>query len=353
MTPTSKANWWKTISVAAVLVLFINEYLIYQIQSYRWPKFPSIDRKQGEYQVLLLVADPQLQGYQDEGIFPFGTLARWDIDRYLRNTFTRVYAYSQPDVVLFMGDLFDEGSKATTQEYIQTYSRFNHTFQETKYSKTIYIPGDNDIGGERSDFVTERKVQRFQKHFGDIMELVKYSFIDYIKLDLLTYALTEDKVESAEILKHQRTSQYTVLVNHQTVMLGPKHFSYPITKRLKPKIILSAHWHKAQVFTCHDCLIDDEFSWTINRQDITYIDSYHILDIKDKYSVVEISAPTCSYRMGVVDIGYPVVIIGTDGTLQFTILWTPRRYTMLLGYLIFIVIAVISYIMNFGLCKRR
>ena len=32
-------------------------------------------------QVALLVADPQLQGYQDEAIFPVGQLARWDIDR--------------------------------------------------------------------------------------------------------------------------------------------------------------------------------------------------------------------------------------------------------------------------------
>jgi len=32
-------------------------------------------------QVVLLVADPQLQGWKDEPIFPFGNIIRWDSDR--------------------------------------------------------------------------------------------------------------------------------------------------------------------------------------------------------------------------------------------------------------------------------
>jgi hypothetical protein len=38
-------------------------------------------RDNAKYQVILMVADPQIQGYQDELVFPVGTLARWDIDR--------------------------------------------------------------------------------------------------------------------------------------------------------------------------------------------------------------------------------------------------------------------------------
>jgi len=33
---------------------------------------------------VLLIGDPQIQGYQDEPSFPVGSLARWDIDRYSR-----------------------------------------------------------------------------------------------------------------------------------------------------------------------------------------------------------------------------------------------------------------------------
>lgn len=67
---------------------------------------------------------------------------------------------------------------------------------------------------------------------------------------------------------------------------------------------------QAQVFTCPDCLKEDEFSWTVGRQDLTYIKSYLSLDLRDEYSMMEIAAPTCSYRMGEVNIGYTVVIIG-------------------------------------------
>lgn len=36
--------------------------------------------------------------------------------------------------------------------------------------KVIYLPGDNDIGGEGSDRVTEEKIQRFNKNFPSSVE---------------------------------------------------------------------------------------------------------------------------------------------------------------------------------------
>ena len=50
--------------------------------------------------------------------------------------------------------------------------------------ENIYIPGDNDIGGEGRDLITQRKVNKFQHHFGNITDIIKFSFIDYIKVSL-------------------------------------------------------------------------------------------------------------------------------------------------------------------------
>lgn len=345
-------TWLKIFLCLFLLTFFVNEHLVYWIQSYRWPKLPVIPSS-GKYQVLLLVADPQIQGYQDEPVFPVGTLARWDIDRYLRKTFSYAYSYSQPDVIVFLGDLFDEGSKATKLEYSETLDRFRRIFRETEYIKTIYIPGDNDIGGEWRDFMTERKVERFERHFGNMTDIIKFGFIDYIKLHILTHALSEDKVAAAERLKHRQVSPYTILLNHQTFMVGPKHFVYPITKRLHPKLVFSAHWHKAELFTCDDCLRDDEYSWAVSRQDMSFIDTFLKIDMSGEHSMFELAVPTCSYRMGVVNIGYMVAILGDDGSLQFTVLWLPRRYTMLLGYLVVMVIYLVAYCMHRYGSRRR
>ena len=55
--------------------------------------------------------------------------------RYLRNSFSRAYQHTQPDVIVFLGDLLDEGSKASKNEYLSYVDRFNNIFYETKFSK--------------------------------------------------------------------------------------------------------------------------------------------------------------------------------------------------------------------------
>lgn len=49
-------------------------------------------------------------------------------------------------------------------------------------SQRIYIPGDNDIGGEFRDYRTPQKVDRFEKHFEQVDGIVRHEFIDFIKV---------------------------------------------------------------------------------------------------------------------------------------------------------------------------
>jgi len=49
--------------------------------------------------------------------------------------------------------------------------------------QTIYIPGDNDIGGEGYDMALAWKVKRYEKHFGNISDVVKFGFVDYAKVN--------------------------------------------------------------------------------------------------------------------------------------------------------------------------
>lgn len=66
-------------------------------------------------------------------------------------------------------------------------------------------------------------------------------------------------------------------------------------------------------YVCNDCMshksdVEMEY-WPVHRRDIT--DTHHLIeiDLTDRDALNELMIPSCSYRMGEVNIGYGVVII--------------------------------------------
>ena len=64
---------------------------------------------------------------------------------------------------------------------------------QTPVFQNVYIPGDNDIGGEGADFRTKFKISRFERHFENLTGVVNVHFIDFIKVSsyCLSFKLTE------------------------------------------------------------------------------------------------------------------------------------------------------------------
>ena len=129
------------IMVLLVSIIY-NEYMAYFSHYASWPKLPvkklykdnNEEESTEEILKILFVADPQIQGYLNEG--STGPVRRWDIDRYLSKTFSwAMYAYD-PGVVIFLGDLIDEGSEADKDDYLDYVSRFRNIYSlhsETRY----------------------------------------------------------------------------------------------------------------------------------------------------------------------------------------------------------------------------
>ena len=89
-------------------------------------KHNPLDESSEDVLKILLVADPQIQGYLNEG--STGPIKRWDIDRYLSKTFSwAMYAYD-PQLVIFLGDLIDEGSEADQDDYLDYVTRFKNIY---------------------------------------------------------------------------------------------------------------------------------------------------------------------------------------------------------------------------------
>jgi len=87
--------------------IFYNEFFVHFSAYNKWPSFSSPE----DCIRILFVADPQIQGLKYES--SLGAITRWDSDRYLSKTFSwATYAFS-PQVVVFLGDLIDEGKLKT------------------------------------------------------------------------------------------------------------------------------------------------------------------------------------------------------------------------------------------------
>ncbi|KAK7498476.1 hypothetical protein BaRGS_00010136 [Batillaria attramentaria] len=317
-------------------VIFTNEYLVYWVQSLRWPALPVQSRDTNEEVVVLLVSDPQLIGIQDEHGFPIGTITRWDSDRFLRKTFSLAYSYARPDVVVFLGDLMDEGSKATRSEYESYLSRFHSIFYPIRDSKVVYVPGDNDIGGEGVDFRTPFKISRFERHFANLTGVVSAFFIDFLMLDFRSqYDSPVEKKHAFTEMAHQLKAPIRVVVNHESVISKMKMLVYPMLKLVQPNLIFSGHWHESFHYVCETCLSSNEDMdhWPVHLRDLRNLHSFTDVDFTNLLAVNEVMVPTCSYRMGTTTMGYGVAVFKRSGSMQYSILWLPSRYLQLYVYL--------------------
>jgi hypothetical protein len=247
----SSRRYLKAIAFAGLLLVFYNEFLVYWLSYLSWPqlhKEAQFYYKNGSYITdvdkrplrLLLVADPQLIGENDEH-WSISWIARWDSDRYLRSSFILANSYVKPDAVLYLGDLFDEGLKSSNQQYERYFNRFKTIFRldkpaTTGNAKQIFLAGDNDIGGEYMGDRNERLEDRYETYFGPMIDVIKLSkMTEFVKLDLdytvsfynrLKRGYVLDLLQRSQKLEANMTGmpseKFTIILNHQSLVRKTK-----------------------------------------------------------------------------------------------------------------------------------
>lgn len=118
------------------------------------------------------------------------------------------------DVVCFMGDLMDEGSVATDEAHARYAERFRSIFATSSNVALMHIPGDNDIGGEGSDRVTDRKVKRFKNAFDEHSSIVMGNRYRLINTNMMTH--TYPDISDAEIDDH-----INIVLSHMSILSYP------------------------------------------------------------------------------------------------------------------------------------
>lgn len=315
-----------------ILFLYISylEYFTYVFHSKSWHKLSCPPNS--HCTSLLLVADPQILGEHDEP----NKITIWDSDRYLRRTFASALLHTKPDGVIFLGDLMDEGNRADDFQFQRYVDRFFTIFPQDSLPKTIFLPGDNDIGGENGDPILPSIVERFQYSFHKKSEL-RVGSCKILKVN----AVLEP---TPRVSKNEAFSDadIRIAVSHFPLLGMSTPFTHRMLKDYKPEVIFSAHSHLSRLkgasmstpSTFFDVLGPMPLNARNRSRGADYDDGW-----PHPSMVYEIEVPTCSYRMGVDNMGYGYALIDeTRRELQYGVLWLPHRIFHLKLYFVPIVI---------------
>ncbi|XP_063920022.1 uncharacterized protein Mppe isoform X2 [Zophobas morio] len=304
--------------------VFYVEFYLYLSNTLSWLK-PKCGNRNNCTNILL-VADPQVLGERKE-MFSFVTpFSIADSDFFLKKTYSWAYRFAEPDVVIFLGDLMDEGSIARDEEFFAYARRIYNVFTDSSPTavKHIWLPGDNDVGGEEFDGITDQKMKRFHRAFPQ-PELIVHKNITFFKINRL--------ILSIPVFKEKRdfydTSKIFIGLSHLPLIFLPSPFVEKVFRKMLPQVLFTAHEHKSMIVIT-DALIRQDSQIIPVTPDNNKIYEYP-LGSTDMYEFI---IPTCSYRMGTDKIGYGFAVL-EQNEIRYTVLWSPSRFTQLYYYSIF------------------
>ncbi|XP_074637466.1 metallophosphoesterase 1 homolog isoform X1 [Acropora palmata] len=281
---------------------------------------------------LLLVSDSQIQGFRNEPPGIVGYITRLDADWYLWKVFRLMISVFSPDAVIHLGDIFDEGNIATDEEFVQYKARHDRIFSVPLGVPKIHVAGDNDIGGEGMDRITKRLVSRFSHHFGsvnDVIELKSYQIIKVNSLILQSRPLRQEEWSVynktstfiEELPSRLNRNKSSILIGHILLYMIESKTAIKLIKSVQPKYAFSGHIHKSATI-------------------------YHR---RGSVTVTEYVLPTCSYRMGTNRMGAAIAVLGADGSMDYSVLSFPTRYTF---FYIYLLVLVNCLIMRLAFLKK-
>jgi len=393
---------YNKLSVMIILgAVLYSEYFAYYSAYSRWPSLP-IQQKDGILKILF-VADPQIQGLLHEGSQPWAAIRRWDADRYLSKGYGWArWAYgsgNEFDLVVFLGDLLDEGSEANDVDFAEYVQRFRNIYDLTDSvncsenedkggCQAVFVPGDNDIGGEGLDPVTASKAARFKASFPS---KANYNFHSAnVSLDLIPVSALLEKLNSEKEFSYKEVVERTkqpnnirLVVSHFPIIpinIGDeilRKFSEDVRTYLKPSLVFSAHAHRGMDYAE---LTPPSPSGALKTKEedkgrmvnITYYSLLRYQTDKARLRqqtefqtypfhqnpsdvIHEVNVPTASYRMGVKEmaLGIAIVDLNQSEILWYANLWLPSRFALLFVYIAAVLTAVVLLIVGKVQSYRR
>ncbi|KAL7632932.1 UNVERIFIED_CONTAM: hypothetical protein RMT77_016759 [Armadillidium vulgare] len=312
----------KFILVFLVILVFSNEWITFMVKTHSWQSLAV--KKDDDSLRILIVADPQILSVISEPTFPFNYVAVWDANRFVSRSFHLSLVHTNPDVIIFLGDLINDGSISTNEEFQNLVKTFKSLFPISSSAKVFYIPGDNDIGGERQDRVTSEKVLRFNQAF-NVTNRMHHKFLSLIHINVIPGA---EKATATHIPETEKSpsSDLNIIVSHLPLLPGAVEKTMHRIRDAKPNLIISAHDHDSYKFLGKKSDPKAYQFWVLRDEEKIWD-----FDLNSE-ELIEISAPTCSYRMGQKKYGFGYGLLSKNGGFKYTVLWLPSRFSQLWCY---------------------
>ncbi|CAD0195879.1 unnamed protein product [Chrysodeixis includens] len=301
------------------------EWFIYIVQQQYWTDLECSEHDSSCTKILF-IADPQIQG--DLAVPPpLSYLFNWDSDRYLKSTFRVVAKYFKPDVLVYLGDLMDEGSISTMPQFHGYVKRLSNIFEWDYPAVQVWVPGDNDIGGENEP-IRGDKIAEFESVF-EQPSIITFGNVSFYKVNAITHTLPKNTDEDEDTEKN-----FKIVVSHYPVT-SKQMFAKKVSSAIHPKIYFCAHDHESKYVKQSKDLTNRVTNW--------FTDPKSTLSIAfDEETRYEIFVPTCSYRMGTSYIGYGAAILENNNQhMRYTVFWSSTRFPYLILYVVMLVILFI------------
>ncbi|XP_068211355.1 metallophosphoesterase 1 homolog [Palaemon carinicauda] len=317
--------------------ILFNEWLMYVVKALRWPDITDIEEDNVR---VLIAADPQILSTDTEPHFPLNLLTTWDADRFVSRGFHLAVWRTKPDIIIFLGDVMDDGSISNDNSFHQKVEHFKSLMYIPSYVKhTIYVPGDNDIGGEGPDKVTLHKVQRFYQEFNQSYS-VSYKFLEFTQMRVM-----DDYDGMPNFSEEENTIR--ILLSHIPLLPITRKVIKEKISRHYPSFIFSGHEHDSFHFVATKKELHAQEFWPLKADGNVWVFDH------SGHKLHEVTVPTCSYRMGKKSYGYGFAVIGKSGLVHYTVLWLPSRFSQLWMYLMCITAALFLILPNICMWMRH
>ncbi|KAI5732463.1 hypothetical protein M8J76_000501 [Diaphorina citri] len=257
---------------------------------------------------------------------------------YLSKTYSKAFSYIKPDLVIFLGDIMDEGHISHDEHFFKYLARVRQIFQLDNlapHQRVLFLPGDNDVGGEE-DEVSLNKLNRFNNHFNvtGLSGLSVYGGIQFVVVNKLARTYPS--------MAGQPNNTMRIVLSHQPVLTPQSEFGYEIISQLHPSLVMSGHEHTS-THIIWETLEDPLYGRSRVEE---YISNAHTgsslwrLNVEERSVGQEVVVPTCSYRMGVPHMAYGFMFIDKDRSIiNYGLLWLPPRLFHIFLYIAYLVTA--------------
>lgn len=221
--------------------------------------------------------------------------------------------------------------------------------------QTIIVPGDNDIGGENGEIVTQQKVNRFRSAFNTLPFYTLGNNIIYT-----VNRITREIPHQVPSYKDLEPKHRTIAVSHFSLLFHQDDYSDRVLRQLQPHIIFSGHLHRSMFIKRSQVYTEFTKATPLNvgANDRYQVHEFDLTETINRQSHLEILVPTSSYRMGERNMGYGHAVLDGNDNLFYTVLWSVDRFQQLFNYLpvlsIWLIIGMIwTTILIRRSCRRR